>query len=344
MANSRTHADLFATIPCLEDYACKIAEYMGDRGPVTSAVALRDRFIHFAMWAEEEEVRRYKQGIEREGGREILEMPITPADLVEYAKALEGRGMALSTISSYVSAIGTMHTAAGLFSPTADIKVRTYLAELRRLHVNDDLRQARSLSATELGNVLDSLYTPRITRGRKTETAEAAHKRANMDKALLLTMVQAGMRRNEAARLVWGEVKQEADGSGRVLLRTNWKRQSEVWVAISEPCLQALCAIKPDDADDASSVFRLSDSQIGRRLKRMCEEAGIDSTDVSGHTPRATLYRLMMEEEAPVAMLHQQLRLTQHPIEQKYLKSVEEGSSLGWLRKSVREKTVTYTA
>ena len=68
-------------------------------------------------------------------------------------------------------------------------------------------------------------------------------------------------------------------------------------------------AIKPKDADEDSSVFRLSSSQVSRRLKRMCEEAGIDSKDISGFTPRATLSRVMNEKGVSTDDMRAQLRM-----------------------------------
>ena len=247
--------------------------------------------------------------VERKENRQILRMPIDASDVVNYAKALDGKGMSLSTITSYVSAIGTMHTAAGLYKPAGDTKVKDFLVELRQKHAGDALRPARSLSASEIEKILTSLYIPRITRGGRMETPEIANRRASVDRALLLTMVQAGMRLNEAADLVWEDVREKPDDSGQVLLRTNWEGQREVWVAITKDCLQALRSIKSYGAGERSRVFSLSVSQIPKRLKRMCDEAGIESTDVSGHTPRATLMRLMEEERAPVDILLQRVCL-----------------------------------
>ena len=183
---------------------------MRGRGTEQSALALRDRFEAFANWAGE---------AERQENRQILRMPVDASDLVSYARALDERGMALSTISSYVSAIGTIHTAAGLYNPTAALAVKDILAELRETHANDELRRARSLSEAEIESILSCLYLER-RRGRQIETVETAFRRAGVDKALLLTMIQAGMRRNEADRLLWGDIKEQEDGTGRLSLPT----------------------------------------------------------------------------------------------------------------------------
>ena len=41
----------------------------------------------------------------------------------------------------------------------------------------------------------------------------------------------------------------------------------------------------------------------------MCEEAGIDSKDIIGFTPRTTLNRLMVENDVPIEYIRVQFRL-----------------------------------
>ena len=330
MTDSQGHVRIFADIPCLREYAPVIAKYVRGRGTEQSALALRDRFEAFENWAEE---------VESQEGRQILRMPVDASDLVSYAKALDERGMALSTISSYVSAIGTIHTAAGLYNPTADLAVKDILAELRATHANDELRRARSFSEADIEAILSSLHISRRTSARQTERPETAFRRAGVDKALLLTMIQAGMRRNEADRLLWGDIKEHEDGTGRLSLPTKQVAEGRAWVPITEDCLQALKNIMPNGADDGSRVFNLSGSQIARRLKRMCEEAGLDSTDINGHTPRATLFRLMVEKGAPVDMPQRQLRLKQRSVAQKYIDNLDDRGTLRWLRRTFRRTT-----
>ena len=309
----------FADIPCLQEYAVKISTFLADGRPAKSVIALRRCFLAFADWAKE---------FERKEGVDVLEMPIAPAYLAEYAKALDKDGKAMSTISSYLSGIGTIHTAAGFSNPTASAKVKAVLAELRETHANDEFRHARPLALSELEQVLSTLHKPRISRGRKMETPEVAHRRAMVDLALLLTMVQAGMGRAEAVRLTWEEVRQGPDGSGEVMLRTPWSRWRENTVAITSSCFRVLQEIRPENAKDDTPVFNLSSSQINQRLKRMCSEAGIDPKDVSGHTPRATLHRLLLEERAPLELRHRQLRLKPPPFAQQYIRRTSDEYTL----------------
>ena len=334
MTVNPSHAGQFADIPCLQEYDVEISEFLKDRRPATGVIALRRCFLAFADWVEK---------IEGEKAEEVLQMPINPAYLVKYARALDEAGKAMSTISSYVSGIGTIHTAAGFSNPTASAEVKAVLAKLREKHTNDEFRQARSLSLAELGQVMATLSKRRISRGRKMETPEVAYRRAKVDLALLITMVQAGMGRAEAVRLTWGDVREGPDGSGEIILRTPWSRWRDNSVAITGSCFRALRDIRPEDASDDTSVFNLSSSQINQRLKRMCEEAGIDPKDVSGHTPRATLHRFLLEERAPIELRHQQLRLKPPPFAQQYARRTFDDYTL-FLLLSKTDKAVPRVA
>ena len=306
MTTERSSVNIFEEIPCLRPRAARMYKYMSSRRSEKSIRALYARFEDFAHWAREVELEA-----EREGHpRTVLQMPVEPWDLAAYARWLdEDQGLALSSISSYVSALGSLHVAAGYLNPTGSDAVKSVLAELRDKHASDELRRARALSGDELKSILDTLPTPRRTRGRRRERPQDARKRASVDRALLLSMIVAGMRRSEAADLTWSRVSKRRDGSGMILLPINWAEDSYLWVPISMECLEALMEIKPEGAKGNTRVFSLSGSQINRRLKRMCEEVGIDSTDISGHTPRATLRRLMAEEDFSDAVIEAQLRL-----------------------------------
>ena len=305
MTTEQSSASTFEDIPCLRPYAEKIRIHMARR-PEKSVRAHRVNFLAFARWAEEVEHRAKLQG----RPRTVLKMPIEPSDLAAYAEWLDtDRELALSTVRTYMASLGSLHTAANLFNPVGSDEVKAVLVDLRNKHSEDELRSARALTDAELERIFSVLPNPRRARGRQIESFAWAQTRANVDKALLLSMIEAGMRRSEASDLTWSKIRQREDGSGMVLLPVNWGTERYLWVRVSEECVQALMAIKPEGAPDGSNVFNLSGSQVNRRLKRMCEEVGIDSKDISGYTPRATLNRLLAEMKAPVDAIKAQLRL-----------------------------------
>ena len=310
MTTEQSSINVFDDIPCLRPYAAKINEHLGGRRSGEGVLFVRERFKAFAHWA-----RQVERQAEFEGRpRMVLQLPVAPADLAAYARWLdEDQGLALSSIRSYMSAIAVLHVAANIFNSAASAEVKVVLTELTHKHADDPLSRARALSDAELGSILSILHIPRRAKGRRTENPEEARLRANVEKALLLSMIEAGMRRSEAADLTWGKVRENEDGSGIIFLPLRWAtNQDEIWIDVTEECMQALKEIKPEGADGSSSVFDLSSSQINRRLKRMCEEARIYSGDISGDTPRATLRRKMIDSKASLDEYTRQLRLKSH--------------------------------
>ena len=340
MTTERSSVNIFEDIPCLRPHADKIYERVSSRRPEKGVLALRDRFDDFAQWAREVEREAQRDG----HPRTVLQMPIEPRDLAAYAEWLDSeRVLAVSSISSYMSALGALHIAAGFLPPTTSSEVKDVLAKLRDKRSEADLQRARALSDAELARIFDVLYLRRRTVGRRIERPEEARKRADFDKTLLVTMIQIGMRRSEAADLTWGKVVWLGDGIGAILLPVNWARNDEYYaVGVTAKCMDALRGIRPEDATHGASVFNLSGSQINRRLKRMCEEAGIDSKDISGHTTRATLERLMFDNGAPVDAVKAQLRLKPPAIPGTYIR-IEDEQDLNWIEKRKLLKDVKHT-
>ena len=165
------------------------------------------------------------------------------------------------------------------------------------------------------------------------ETPRAACTRAAVDRAMRSLWSRVGCvcaRLPVSCGAMSGNVP---DGSGRVLLHTNGKPQREVWVIITGECLQALKGIRPEGANESSGVFGLSETLISQRLKRMCKEVGIGPREVSGNTPRATLYRLIMEIEGAARMLQQQLRLKQFNLPINY-DNMREDTVCEWMERT----------
>ena len=84
-------------------------------------------------------------------------------------------------------------------------------------------------------------------------------------------MADAGLRRSEAAALVWGDVERARDGSGRLLIRRS-KTDAEgagAVVAITKRAMRDLKAIRNGAGDDAircSACARPPFTGVSRRL------------------------------------------------------------------------------
>ena len=287
----------------LKPHAGVVAKYLNSRNSEKTALSLQDRFMIFIEWAEREDPSRYF------GYSDPIDLPIDPEVVARYAEYLDERGLRISTIQAYVSAIGVIHKVVGFHSPISHPLVKRVMDGLNAKNIGTQMRRARALSREEIGDVLRNLPKPRRVRRGGVETAEMVTRRTGVDKALLLTMVKAGLRSSEASGLMWQNVQEQPDGSGQVSVRSNIQNRGDSAIAVDYECIQALIDIRPPCEPDGTRVFGLSGRQIARRLKRMCEEAGIDPDTVNGHTPRATLVRLMIENGAPIEAIQRQCRL-----------------------------------
>ena len=105
------------------------------------------------------------------------------------------------------------------------------------------------------------------------------------DLALVRLAFDALLRRSEVAAVRWKNVSPEDDGSGRlrvVRAKTGVVQES---VYLGPPTMTALDAIRPAEPDNDALVFGLHPDTIGRRLKRVCERAGLGE-GWSGHSMR----------------------------------------------------------
>ena len=260
-------------------------------------------------------------------------LPAEPYTIALYAEALVQEGKALSTVKAYLSTVSMAHRLKGEQNPCGDPRVRLYLDGKTRQFAGSRQKQALALSENDIINILVSLPRRRIGRGGHLESESACEVRAAFDKAVLLTMVQAGLRRSEAEDLCWDDVTKVEDGSGRVTIRrgkTDQTGQGAV-VAVKENCLEALEGIRPADGDVGERIFGLSGVQIYRRLKAMCAGAGIDTERVTGHTPRVTLARLMSEKGAPTHIIQRQGRWETPGMVTLYTRAARAGEALPWL-------------
>ena len=312
----------FRNRPALSDHASTIADFLSNSNSISTAAAIEKRFLAFIRWVEQEDLQDESRA---------LTLPVEPEQMLRYAMHLDSHELPLQTIYGYLWAIGFVHRALSYYEPAHHPMVRGFLAELRREHQDTNMFKASALSEEELNRVLDSLHTARRTRGGRLETEHAAIERARIDRALLLTMMQAGLRRAEASRLTWEDIATADDGSGTVLIRSVFPKGSGHKLAVTKNCIEALEDIKLPDADGSTRIFRLSGSQISRRMKTMCAVADIDTSNVSGNTPRATLARMMTERGAPEALIHRQLRLRPSYTHSPYFIEPDAPEALPWL-------------
>ena len=270
--------------------------------------------------------------------RDLAAVPAGQGVLKRFIKYMESRGYKANTVRAYLWAISAVHKAFELQDPTRHPTVREEFESMRRRQEGRRPQQVLTLSEDDIRHILSELEHPRRTQFGRFEERGLAQKRAAVDAALLLTMTQAGLNRTQAQTLTWGDIREYLDGTGRItipLSRTS-KSVREYVVAVTPDCLWALEAIRPYDATENQGVFNISATQITKRLKAMCEAAGLDSANVNAHTPRKSLVRIMMENGAPFELIQRQSRWRTSSIAQAYIRDGEAGEVLDWMFRSSR--------
>ena len=141
---------------------------------------------------------------------------------------------------------------------------------------------------------------------------------------------------SEASSLTWGDVQRWDDGSGRI---TVVRSKTDVEVAgrggRHHPRRHAVLGRHPSDAGVGGDVkvFRLSESQIARRVKVIAKAAGLADWELfSGHSGRVGMARRMAQNGAPTHEIERQGRWKQGGgMVGRYTRGESAGSALRYL-------------
>ena len=270
----------------------------------------------FIEWVEE---------LERKEGGGLLSMPFTEEVIVRYARDLDEKGFAYNTINAYLGMVSMMHEVSGVYNPVRQEVVTAVRSELLERKV---VVPRIHWSAEDLEHICHCLSFPMPRPGNQLETLDEIGTRVALDRALLLTMIQAGIRRSEAVDLTWGDVRENPDGSGILVLRSNWSHIGEAELVITKACMQALKEIRSPGVQPHDSMFGLSGEEIVGRFVAMCKDAGLITAGVGGDTPRATLVALVKAKGGPFGLRYQ-LRVGQSHAIREHTKGL--GDVREWL-------------
>ena len=104
-------------------------------------------------------------------------------------------------------------------------------------------------------------------------------------------------------------------------------------VAITPAAVRTLDAIRPAGVGGEVKVFRLSESQIARRVKVIAKAAGLDDWEFfSGHSGRVGMARRMAQNGAPAHEIECQGRWKQGGgMVGRYTRGESAGSALRYL-------------
>ena len=148
------------------------------------------------------------------------------------------------------------------------------------------------------------------------------------DIALCRILSDAGLRRSEAAALVWEDFTRWGDGSGRLTVRRSKTDAGARTVYVTPAGVAALEDIRRLGVSGGGSLFGLSAPSISRRIKAA---AGLGAF-FSGHSGRVGMARRMAKAGAPTHEIMAQGRWKTAGMVETYTREEEEaGRAARWL-------------
>ena len=133
------------------------------------------------------------------------------------------------------------------------------------------------------------------------EKSNVAELRGRTDIAIVLVGRDGCMRRSELANLLWGDIRYNEDGSGIAIIRFAKGDQEGAGAAqwLSPRTMQALVAIRPENANPADRIFGLKGTMsIYRRIRKAALAAGLGD-GYSGHSLRVGMIYDMVDADIP---------------------------------------------
>ena len=233
----------------------------------------------------------------------VSALPADPVQVAAYlAERMERYGHRPATLQTAAAAISFVHRARGLADPRDTEEVRATLRSAAR-KAGAAQRQAEGITEQELQAICATACRPRIWLRGRTEGADTAERRGRLDIAMISVMRDALLRVSEAAALLWGDIEEEEDGTGRLLIRrskTDAEGEGAV-VFLSAHTMGSLGFIR-EGASDGCSVFGLRPDRIAGRIKQAALAAGLGE-GYSGHSPRVGMARDLVRSGAELASL-----------------------------------------
>ena len=216
-----------------------------------------------------------------------------PAEVAAYLAGRAERSK-LATVRSAAAAIAAACRASGRPDPTKTTIVADTLRGIARQHARQPgaaPRQARALTYDHARELMLAARDRR-RRGRGLESEATAARRALVDAVVVALLFCGGLRRAEAAALVWADVEPtERDGQLRVRVRSskaNPAAEHEDFRLLVGPFARALEELRAVVGPAGSArVIPLSPYRINERLQALAERAGL--AGVSSHSGRRGL-------------------------------------------------------
>ena len=183
-----------------------------------------------------------------------------------------------------------------------------------------------------LAAIYETACLRRVGRGGVLESVETALRRGLVDIALCWVLSDAGLRRSEAAALVWDDITRWHNGSGRLTVRRSKTDAGPRTVYLTLVAMAHLDAIRPqeDAAAGSDPVFGLSVASISRRVKAAAHAAGLGA-GYSGHSGRVGMARRMARAGAPTHEIMAQGRWKSAAMVADYTRNENAERAAKWL-------------
>ena len=149
---------------------------------------------------------------------------------------------------------------------------------------------------------------------------------------LVLALRDCGLRRSEAAALVWSSIERWDDGTCRLLIewsKTDQTGEGEV-VFITRRATTALEELRQLRGDASPSVFGMTAKMIHRRVKAAAQAAGLGERS-SGHSGRMGPARRLARASAPDSTIMRQGRSSSSAMAARYTGGEWAGDAARWL-------------
>ena len=258
-------------------------------------------------------------------------MPAAPQTVALYLGHLAAGGKTLATINLARAAISHAHAAEGI-SQTENPARHPVVAETMKGWRNQAPapKQVDALTTEALARIRETARLPRRSRGGRMEAAAVAQARGAIDLAIVGVMGDGGLRREEAAALMWSDIEFWEDGSARITIRRGKNQPEPATVAVTETTARALQEIQPDGDDLSQPVFGLTGETLANRVRAAARAAGLGE-DFSGHSGRIGMARRMVAAGAPNAAVQHQGRWRHGDMVARYTRGEAAGEALKWL-------------
>lgn len=149
--------------------------------------------------------------------------------------------------------------------------------------------------------------------------------------ALVSVMADAGLRRSEAAALLWGDIAAEPDGSGRLTIRrskTDQTGEGRTVTYMTPAAMDDLDGLaRFGGRDPERRVWPVSDRTISRPIDQAARGAGLGG-GYSGHSGRVGMAMRMTRAGAPIATVMRQGRWSTERMVARYTRNESAGEAL----------------